>query len=170
MMQNNVMKATTDVEVRILDVLTKNTGSLKAEIGKLTSCLNEMSFDHRPNPVNEISDVQQTELFQLSKQIAQIWEQQRASDKARKSLEMSKNSVAAQHRVLQSLQFPQMQERKEEISSAYENTYEWLFQTDPSGKSDWHSFVSWARSAHNPNSIYWIHGKPGESLKINVYP
>lgn len=168
-MHNSVMKATTDVEVRILDVVTKNTGSLKAEIGKLTSCLNEMSFDHRPNPMNQMSDVQQTELFQLSKQIARIWEQQRALDEARKPLEMSKINVEAQHRVLQSLQFPQMQERKEEISSAYENTYEWLFQTEPSGQSDWHSFVSWARSADNPNSIYWIHGKPGESLKSNVH-
>lgn len=164
-MQNNVMKATTDVEVRILDTVKKSTGSLKAEIGKLTSCLNEMSFDHRTNPVDGIGDVQQTELFQLSKQIARIWEQQRASDEARKPLEVSRNNVAAQHRVLQSLQFPQMQERKEEISSAYENTYEWLFQTDPSARNDWHSFVSWARSANTPHSIYWIHGKPGESAQ-----
>lgn len=154
MMQNNVIKATTDVEDRILDVVKKNTGSLKAEIGRLTSCLNEMSFNHRPNPVDDISDVQKSQLVQLSKQLAQIWEHQRASDEASKPLEISRNSVAAQHRLLQSLQFPQMQERKEEISGAYENTYEWLFQTDPSGQSDWHSFVSWARSADSPHSIY----------------
>lgn len=163
MVQNSVIKATTDVEDRILDIVKKNTGSLKAEIGKLTSSLNEMSFDNRLNPMYEVSDVQQNQLAQLSKQIAQIWEQQIASEEASKPLEMSRNSVAAQHRVLQSLQFPQMQERKEEISSAYENTYEWLFQADQRGQNDWHSFVSWARRADNPQSIYWIHGKPGES-------
>lgn len=161
-MQNSVIKATTDVEDRVLDIVKKNTGSLKAEIGKLTSSLNEMSFDNRPNPMDEFTDVQHTQLIQLSKQISQIWEQQIASEEASKPLEMSRNSVTAQHRILQSLQFPQMQERKEEISSAYENTYEWLFQADRRGQGDWHSFVSWARRADNPQSIYWIHGKPGE--------
>lgn len=164
MMQNSVIKATTDVEDRVLEIVQKSTGSLKAEIGKLTSHLNELSLDYRPNPVDEISEVHQTELFQLSKQLAWIWEQQRASDGASKPLETSRNSMAAQLRVLQSLQFPQMQERKEEISRAYENTYEWLFQTDPNGQNDWHNFVSWAQSADSSRSIYWIHGKPGESL------
>ncbi|KAG6355219.1 hypothetical protein INS49_004300 [Diaporthe citri] len=37
MMQNGIIKATTDVEDRILDIVKKNTGSLKAEIRKLTS-------------------------------------------------------------------------------------------------------------------------------------
>lgn len=162
-MQKSVIKATTDVEDRVLDIVKKNTGSLKAEIARLTSSLNEMSFDNRPNPMDEFTDVQHTQLIQLSKQIAQIWEQQIASEEASKPFDRSRNAIAAQHRVLQSLQFPQMQERKEEISSAYENTYEWLFQADRRGQNDWHSFISWARKADNPQSIYWIHGKPGES-------
>lgn len=160
-MQSSVIKATTDVEARMLDTITKNTGSLRAEIRRLKSCLNERSLDHS-KPMAEFSFEHQTQLVQLSEQLSQIWEQQRASDEAKKSLEISKNSVAAQHRLLQSLQFPQMLERKEEISSAYENTYEWLFQTNTRGQVDWHRFVSWSRRADNCNSIYWIHGKPGE--------
>lgn len=169
-MQNSVIKATTDVEDRILDIVKKNTGSLKAEISKLTSSLNEVSFDNRPNPMDQFTDVQQIQLGQLSKQIAQIWEQQIASEEASKPPEVSRNNVAAQHRVLQSLQFPQMQERKEEISSAYENTYEWLFQADWRGQNDWHSFVPWARRADISQSIYWIHGKPGECHTQHMAP
>lgn len=166
MMQSSVIKSNTDVEDRILDTVTKNTGSLRAEIRRLTSCLTEMSLDYR-NESSELSFEHQTQLMQLSKHLAQIWEQQRASIEASKSMEISRDSVAAQNRLLQSLQFPQMQERKEEISSAYENTYEWLFQADPRGKTDWHNFVSWARRADNPQTIYWIHGKPGKSLERN---
>lgn len=165
-MQGSVIKSTTDVEDRILDTITKNTGSLRAEIRRLASCLNEMSLDHR-NTSRELSCNHQTQLVQLSKQLAQVWEHQRALNEASKSLEISRNSVAAQNRLLQSLQFPQMQERKEEISSAYTNTYEWLFRADQRGRNDWHNFVSWTKRADNPQTIYWIHGKPGESLECN---
>lgn len=163
-MESNVISATTAVERRILDTVKKNAGSLEAEISRLRSCLNEMSFEYQRVPASDLGFVQ------LSDQLVQIWEQQRASDEARKSVEISRNSVAAQHRLIQSLQFPQMQERQEEISSAYKNTYEWLFQADSKGKNDWHSFVSWARRAGNTQSIYWIHGKPGEFLQARHGP
>lgn len=163
-MESNVISATTAVERSILDTVQKNAGSLEAEIARLRSCLNEMSFDYQRLPASDVSLIDQPQLAQLSEQLVQIWEQQRASDEARKSVEISKSNVVAQHRLLQNLQFPQMQERQEEISSAYENTYEWLFQPNPEGRSDWHNFVSWARRAGNTQSIYWIHGKPGESL------
>lgn len=164
-MESNVISATTAVERRILDTVKKNAGSLEAEIARLRSCLNEMSFDYQRVPASDVNLVDHPQLVQLSEQLVQIWEQQRASDEARKSVEISRNSVAAQHRLILSLQFPQMQERQEEISSAYKNTYEWLFQADSKGKNDRHSFVSWARRAGNTQSIYWIHGKPGEFLQ-----
>lgn len=159
---NIVNRATTEVENRILDTLKKNTGSLRAEIGKLTSSLNEMPINCRENQMGELSLEHQIQLAHLSEQVTQIWEYQRASDEASKSLEALRNIETAQHRILQSLQFPQMQERKEEISIAYENTYEWLFEADQHRQDGWHDFVAWAR-ADNPSTIYWIHGKPGES-------
>lgn len=162
MVPSIVNRATTDVENRILDTLKKNTGSLHAEIGKLTSSLNEMSINCPENQMGELSLEHQIQLAHLSEQVTRIWEHQRASDEASKSLETLRNIETAQHRILQSLQFPQMQERKEEISVAYENTYEWLLEADPHGQKDWHNFVSWAR-VENPQTIYWIHGKPGES-------
>lgn len=166
-MHSNAVHSTNDVEHRILDTLEKNAGSLEAEIRELTSSLKELSFDHRRDRIGEFTFVHQTQLVRLSEQLSQIWEYQRAADEARKTVETSKNSVAAQHRLLQSLQFPLMQERKEEISSAYKDTYEWLFQAAPREQEDWHSFVSWARRADSPQRIYWIHGKPGESLQNN---
>lgn len=165
-MESSVISATADVERRILDTVKKNAGSMEAEIARLSSCLDEMSFDYQRAPASDVSLIDQPQLMQLSEQLVQIWEQQRASDEAHKSVEISRSSVAAQHRLLQNLQFPQMQERQEEISSAYENTYEWLFQPNPKGRSGWHNFVSWARRASNTQSIYWIHGKPGEFSQI----
>lgn len=162
MMQNSVVTATADVEHRILEAVKGHAGSLEAEIGRLTSCLNELSFEDHKASVGHFSLAYQTQLVQLSEQLAKIWEHQRARDETSASLEASRNGASAQHRLLQSLRYPQMQERKEEISIAYRNTYEWLFQDDPREQNNWHNFVPWARRADNPHSIYWIHGKPGK--------
>ncbi|KAG8165529.1 hypothetical protein KVR01_004081 [Diaporthe batatas] len=160
-MHSHAIRTATDVEYRMLDILKKNTGSLEAGIIELTSRLKEMSFDQSKDRMGEFSSEHQIQLAQISEQLAQIWEHQRASDQASKSLEASKQGVAPQHRLLQSLQFPQMQDRREEISRAYENTYEWLFQDHPGEEEGWHSFVAWARRLGSPQRIYWIHGKPG---------
>lgn len=162
-MHRSAVNSTTNVEDCILDTLKKNAGSLEAEIRELTTSLKEMSLEQHINRTNEFSSIHQTQLVQLSEQLAQIWQYQRAADEARKTAETSRSSVAAQHKLIQSLQFPQMNERKEEISSAYKDTYEWLFQAAPREHEDWHSFVSWARRADSPQRIYWIRGKPGGS-------
>lgn len=163
-MQSNVITATTDVETRILETFKKHTGSLESEIGRLTSCLNDVSLENRRAPLSEFSLIHQMQLTQLLEQLAEIWEHQRASDEANESSEASRSIIAAQQRLLQSLRFPQMQDRKEEISSAYKDTYEWLFQAAPREQKHWHNFLPWARREDNSHSIYWIHGKPGKLL------
>lgn len=168
-MQSSLTRATSDAEYRILDTVKGSADSLEAEIGKLTSRLHKMSCDHGEDPFRDFSYVHQNQLVKLSEQLAQIWEHQRASDEGNRSLEVARNSTAAQNRILGSLQFPQMRERRDEICKAYENTYEWLLQDDTGRQNDWHNFVSWAGRVDNGRTIYWIYGKPGEFLKNNVY-
>lgn len=162
MMHSSAIRATTDVESRIIDTVKLHTSSLAAEVGKLTSRLNDLSLDHNKSATSEFSLVHHAQLVHLSEQLIQNLKQHRASDEASKSLEVSRRSVVAQDRLLQSLQYPQMQEIKEEISSAYENTYEWLFHDGSNGQRDCQNFVSWTRGIDKGPRIYWIHGKPGE--------
>ncbi|KAL9621344.1 MAG: hypothetical protein Q9160_004235 [Pyrenula sp. 1 TL-2023] len=70
--------------------------------------------------------------------------------------------------LVQSLLYPEMHLRQEQIASAHQNTYEWIFRHSDGGvlvgESDgeaqpWASFVKWLQS--NDNEVYWIFGRAG---------
>ncbi|KAK7735998.1 hypothetical protein SLS63_003516 [Diaporthe eres] len=94
---------------------------------------------------------------------------------------------ARRERLLQSLKFPGFNERRNQVSEAYERTFQWIFmgddgptQSDPTGSdwedSDWEDsdledidladppeaswdlFSNWLSSTA---PVYWISGKPG---------
>lgn len=80
-------------------------------------------------------------------------------------------------RLLQSLKFPGFNERRNQVSEAYERTFQWIFMGDdgptqeyPTGsdmedidladpsEASWDLFSNWLSSTAD---IYWISGKPG---------
>ncbi|KAL8337566.1 hypothetical protein RB598_006458 [Gaeumannomyces tritici] len=75
-------------------------------------------------------------------------------------------------RLLQSLTFPRMNERRSLVTSSHPGTFRWVLQdgsdndeagqdgkTEGSGsKITWDSFVDWLRSTE---TTYWVSGKPG---------
>lgn len=65
----------------------------------------------------------------------------------------------ARDRLLESLFFPEILARHEQVSEAFEGTYEWIF-ADPrkSNNRRWSSFHDWLMTG---DDIYWISGKPG---------
>ena len=62
--------------------------------------------------------------------------------------------------LLNSLAFPAMRNREEEISLAYHATFEWVFNEPPMDTEalPWTSFVQWLWQG---DDVYWIHGKAG---------
>ncbi|MCJ1243135.1 hypothetical protein MMC30_000332 [Trapelia coarctata] len=61
---------------------------------------------------------------------------------------------------LDSLGFPTMSNRRDEVAEAFHTTFEWIFQ-EPNSESEplpWTNFASWLRHG---NHIYWINGKAG---------
>ncbi|KAI1323280.1 hypothetical protein F5Y16DRAFT_403584 [Xylariaceae sp. FL0255] len=89
-------------------------------------------------------------------------------------------SKTKRDRLLQSLKFPGMNERRNQVDDAYKDTGKWVFAGDdhgisldgPDGSSssnsdsvgskmseiNWHSFSNWLCST---DVLYWISGKPG---------
>ncbi|KAL8401022.1 hypothetical protein RB594_001155 [Gaeumannomyces avenae] len=79
---------------------------------------------------------------------------------------------AKRERLLQSLTFPRMNERRSLVASSHPGTFRWVLQdgsdndearqdgeTEESGsKITWDSFVDWLRSTE---TTYWVCGKPG---------
>ena len=59
---------------------------------------------------------------------------------------------------LDRLRYPDMEDRKDRIVQAYEKTFRWIFQDDPSQQNRWSNFREWLES---DSQIYWITGKAG---------
>ncbi|KAK5697081.1 hypothetical protein LTR17_024022 [Elasticomyces elasticus] len=66
-------------------------------------------------------------------------------------------------RFLDSLWFPEIDQRRDEVKTACPNTLEWIFTENPPDPGEgrwmpWASFASWLRSN---DRLYWISGKAG---------
>ena len=62
------------------------------------------------------------------------------------------------NKVLDSLFFPEMTSRFEDIEPAHRRTYEWIFKDEPNTQMQWDDFNHWLKSS---DDIYWVIGKPG---------
>ncbi|KAJ4293656.1 hypothetical protein N0V90_008940 [Kalmusia sp. IMI 367209] len=66
-----------------------------------------------------------------------------------------------QQRILNSLQFPQIQERRHQIHEAHEETYQWILRSVSDRSHQWDNLIAWLSSSTESRRIYWIYGKPG---------
>lgn len=65
---------------------------------------------------------------------------------------------AYQKRILESLYFPEIHARQEEIVDAHKETFQWVFEQAESRLRPWDSFAEWLESG---SRTYWISGKAG---------
>jgi hypothetical protein len=61
--------------------------------------------------------------------------------------------------MLESLSFPNIDDREEEIAEPYARTFQWLLDDTPSGNWRRDGFVKWIDS--DESQVYWICGKAG---------
>ena len=75
-------------------------------------------------------------------------------------LEMEQKAADAKHNeeLLNSLHFPEINCREQEISDAYEETFHWIFDEHGERLPQQSNFIDWLE---NGSRIYWIHGKAG---------
>jgi hypothetical protein len=60
--------------------------------------------------------------------------------------------------VLDCLYFRRITDRVEEVASAHQRTFEWIFYNPTAEQKPWTNFVTWLRHGHG---CYWINGKAG---------
>lgn len=63
-----------------------------------------------------------------------------------------------QKQLLDSLYFPEIKARQEEIAEAHKSTFQWIFHDAGQRAHRWSNFVQWLESGHG---IYWVSGKAG---------
>lgn len=76
---------------------------------------------------------------------------------------LAEERLLCENSVLESLRFPTMNDRHEEIADAHKNTFKWMFEAvDAEDDSDLeaqsNNFVEWLCQG---DGIYWINGKAG---------
>ncbi|KAK8102107.1 hypothetical protein PG984_015253 [Apiospora sp. TS-2023a] len=163
-MQATTLKEHSDAEARILGTFDQQSAVLGMEIQRLSSKIEGISLDRSESTMKDFRSIHDTQLHQLSQKVMEIIEQQQQSATTSEGPGESSAQAAvavARQRVLESLHFPHMQERKGQISDVYEGTYGWIFRDDvtfPHGKE---SFMSWLSSHNAQKNIYWVSGKPG---------
>ncbi|KAK4160841.1 hypothetical protein QBC43DRAFT_324725 [Cladorrhinum sp. PSN259] len=75
-----------------------------------------------------------------------------------KSQESSLDAKAQYDQLMQSLDFGSMNQRKNNLRCAHEQTFRWVFLDTNRGGKQWSSFTEWLES---DQKIYWVFGKPG---------
>jgi ABC-type lipoprotein export system ATPase subunit len=68
------------------------------------------------------------------------------------------SDIKIQNIILESLRFPTMRDRYEDIEDAHAETFKLIFQEAGYEDKPWDNFSRWLRSG---DSIYWISGKAG---------
>ncbi|KAF2229409.1 hypothetical protein EV356DRAFT_455854, partial [Viridothelium virens] len=67
----------------------------------------------------------------------------------------------AQQKILDSLHFPQVQERRHQIHEAHNETYRWILRPGLDQRRRGDDMVAWLSSKMETRKIYWVCGKPG---------
>ena len=63
--------------------------------------------------------------------------------------------------ILSSLYYTQIRERRSQIHSAHQKTFDWIYKTsDPQDRS-FSNFVQWLETPPASHGLYWVSGKPG---------
>ncbi|KAI4596649.1 hypothetical protein KJ359_004991 [Pestalotiopsis sp. 9143b] len=103
-------------------------------------------------------------LAELSRKLDTIISRQATMNLIKPSAQSSTGNVTAQKRIIDSLDFPQIDERKNKISNAHRSTYEWVLDPQRSTQQ-FDDLLSWIRSREQAQQLYWIYGKP-ELIRI----
>lgn len=155
--QNDILKSTTRVEGSILNAVTSSSGSIKDEIRLLAEQLENTNLDSVQETLSEFLTSNRGFLENLSDQLNSILTQHNDL----RALADERQVADAQQRILDSLQFSQIQERRHQIHGAHKETYQWILRSAPNQSQRWDNLIAWLSSCTEPRRIYWIYGKPG---------
>jgi hypothetical protein len=157
----DLLRSNHESETRIVDALKSTSSSLSSEIQALTAQLDNTSLLSVDDALRDFQVSHKDTLAELSRKLDTILSHQEASSQLvqRLSLQADQDEVA-QQRVIDSLTFPQIDERRNKIHRAHRNTYEWVLSPEQSQRQ-FDDLLTWAKSQDGNQQVYWVHGKPG---------
>lgn len=128
------------------------------EIQNLTNKLDRLSIDSFHQTTTQFLTAHQAALSDLAVNLQSIMSKQYDLQ----SDSTQRQSLVAQQKIIDSLQFPLMNDRKDHVHMAHNDTCQWIFaKHSDDHPQTWSDFPTWLSSDDESSSIYWIHGKPG---------
>lgn len=155
--QHEILKNTTRIEGSILQAVASTSDLLQYDIKSLTEQLNNINLDSVQQIVSRFTESHHGLLEGLTKQVDSILD---LHDNCRALCDESQTAAARQS-LLDSLHFPQIRERRDQIPEAHNETYRWILKSKQEGTQQWDDFISWLGVIPSEGRIYWIHGKIG---------
>jgi len=152
------VRSSTETEGKILDAVAVSSKGIKGDIEMLASKLESMSIESFFQNQAHFLTAHQDALSDLAAAVENILIQQYGTE----SLEIQRMALVAQQRVLDSLTFPMMNDRRDHVDLAHKDTCQWILSGPRNGlPRPWDDFPSWLASNEGNSRIYWLHGKPG---------
>ncbi|CAM1508987.1 Fc.00g027260.m01.CDS01 [Cosmosporella sp. VM-42] len=147
-----VSRETLDTRAHITSELTRTEATIKQHVSDEARRSETAIYGH-------VSDVAKESSTRICTEI--------------QGIRLDSRIVAQRDRLLDSLKFPGMNERYNQVSENYETTFRWVLEEGSEeeeeesneediingvSKARWDSFPAWLRS---DGTVYWISGKPG---------
>ena len=155
--EDSIANSAAQVQQSILIAVNATSGSIQQEIKDLAERLKETYLDADDQTAVGFLSANEEALHQISNQLNSIATMQ----EHRHTAKDGDRNLAAQEKILDGLQFGQMNDRREQIHEAHDETYRWMLQSLPSGQRRWDCFHTWLTSSSTDQHIYWVHGKAG---------
>lgn len=156
--QIEIVRSTTQVESKILDAVSLSSSAIQGDIQMLASKLDDMSIESFDETKTHFLITHQAALSNLTSEVERILTQQYDLQ----SLADQRRALVAQQKILDSLNFPLINDRRDHVHSAHKDTCQWIFSKRHNRLCQpWDDFPSWLASTNETPRIYWVHGKPG---------
>ena len=155
--QDELLKKTTRVEGSILQAVVSTSDSLRDDIKALEEQLSNVSLDSTQQIVAQFTASHHDLFKHLSNRLDMIL----AMHTDFRAFSDDNQAAEARQSILDSLHFPQIRERRDQITKAYSETYRWILEEHQGESQRWDDFLSWLKTSSSEHRIYWVHGKIG---------
>lgn len=156
--QMELIRSTTEVQTKILDAVSVASSTIHDDIQLLANKLEDLSIDSFHQSTTQFLSAHQVALTDLAAGLEHII----SREYDLQSLSAQRQTLVGQQKIIDSLHFPLMNDRRDHVQMAHKDTCQWILMgtRSPSCQS-WSDFSTWLSSEMEIPDIYWIHGKPG---------
>jgi hypothetical protein len=151
-----MVNQTNCTEVKAFATIRESSSGIKAEITKLVQDLGQSQDLQRDEIIEKWRLANEEDMSTILRQLTLRLDAGREN--------------RAKERILSTLYFTQIRERREQIHSAHKHTFQWIFKPRlrrcADDRTSQHDFCSWLKGLNTSTSLYWVSGKRDQAKAL----